>query len=256
MLKKFLGLLALMIIFNVAVTSAARLEPVTDEVGLLKPTEIELLNQRIKSVEQKHKVKIGVAFVKNVRGDIVEVADDFLHKNFGNGLNGGIVFFVDMNQRRYELVTDNRMVERITTYTGLDFLKDKFQSSLSADDYYGATNNFIDGVDELLTYYETNGVAYGQRKPGEFDPIAAMIAFVVAVICGVMIRSALIGKMSNIRHAQTAINYLKKETIKLKKARDTFLFMEVERRSRSSGRNSRGSSGSTSSGGGHSGGSF
>jgi len=71
-----------------------------------------------------------------------------------------------------------------------------------------------------------------------------------------MIRSALIGKMSNIRHAQTATNYLKKETIKLKKARDTFLFMDVERRSRSSSGSSSGSSGSTSSGGGHSGGSF
>ena len=256
MLKKFLGLLALIVLINFSIANAANIKPVTDEVGLLKPTEIELLSQRIKSVEQKHKIKIGVAFVKNVRGDMVEVADDFLHKNFANGMNGGIVFFVDMNKRKYELVTDNRMVERITTYTGLDFLKDKFQSSLSADDYYGATNSFIDGVDELLTYYETNGVAYGQRKPGEFDPIAAMIAFVVAIICGVMIRSALIGKMSNIRHAQTATNYLKKETIKLKKARDTFLFMDVERRSRSSSGSSSGSSGSTSSGGGHSGGSF
>ena len=142
------------------------------------------------------------------------------------------------------------MVERITDTSGIPFLKDKFQSDLSAGNYYGAVNNFVDGVDELLTYYETKGIAYGQRAPGEFDPMAAGLAVVIALFLGIMIRSTLIGKMSNIHRAMEAIDYLKKNTVKLTENRDTFLFMSVKRRPKSSG----GSRGGGHGGGGHGGG--
>ena len=250
-MKKFLSLIALILLISFSSANAARLEPVTDQVGLLKPHEVELLNQRIQSIEQAHKIKIGVAFVKKVKDDMVTASNDFLDQNFANGMNGGIVLLVDMKNRKYEMSTDRRMVERITDSDGIPFLKDKFQSDLSAGNYYGAVNNFVDGVDELLTYYETNGVAYGQRAPGEFDPIAAVVAVVVAIILGGLIRSWLIGSMSNIHHAQTAIDYLKKNTVKLTEQRDTFLFMNVQRRPKSSGnRRSGGGHG----GGGHGGG--
>lgn len=251
-MKKFLSLIALILLISFSVASAAKIESVTDNAGLLKPTEIELLNQRIHNIEQAHKVKIGVAFVKNVRGDMVTASNDFLDKNFANGMNGGIVLLVDMKNHKYEMSTDRRMVERITDTSGIAFLKDKFQSDLSAGDYYSAVNNFVDGVDELLTYYETKGVAYGQRAPGEIDPIAAAVAVVTAIILGVFIRSALIGSMSNIHHAMTAIDYLKKNTVKLNEARDTFLFMNVQRRPKSSGGGRRGGGGHG--GGGHGGG--
>ncbi len=249
MLKKFLGLLALILLINFSAVSAAS---VTDNAGLLKPTEIELLNQRIRSVEQAHKIKIGVVFVKSIGGsDMVTASNELLDKNFGNGMNGGIVLLVAMDKRKYEMSTDRRMVERITDYDGIPFLKDKFQSSLSAGNYYGAANNFVDGVDELLTYYETNGIAYGQRLPDEFDPMAAGLAVVISIICGVMIRLSLIGSMSNIRQAREAIDYLKKNTVKLIENRDTFLFMNVRRRPRGGG-GARG--GGSHGGGGHGGG--
>ena len=254
-MKKFLSLLALILVFNVAVTSAASVEPVTDNAGLLKPTEVELLNQRIRDIEHKHKIKIGVVFVKSVGNkDMITASDELRDKYFSNGMNGGIVLLVAMDERKYEMATDRRMVERITDSAGIPYLKDAFQSSLSAGDYYGAADNFAKGVDELMTYYETNGVAYGQRAPGELDPMAAAVAVVTSIILGVFIRSMLIGSMSNIHHAMAALDYLKKNTVKLKESRDTFLFMHVQRRPRSSDRDD--SSGSGHSGGGGGGGSF
>ena len=236
-----------LLILSVSQVAFAALQPVTDKVGLLKDTEIELLNQKIHNVEQKHKIKIGVAFVKSIgASDMITASDDFLDQNFNNGKNGGIILLVAMDRRKYEMSTDSRMLERITDSDGIPFLKDKFQSNLSANDYYGAVNNFVDGVDELMTHYETNGVAYGQRKPGEFDPMAAGLAFVVSIFVGVMVRSSLIGSMSNIRHAMEAIDYLKKNSVKITENRDTFLFMNVKRRPKSSSSNS--------GGGGHSGG--
>ena len=251
MLKKFFGLLALIVALNFSVANAA-LESVTDKAGVLKPTEVELLNQRIRNVEQAHKIKIGVAFVKTVGGrDMITASNDLLDQNFANGMNGGIVLLVAMDKRKYEMSTDRRMINIITDGDGIPFLKDKFQSDLSAGKYYNAVNNFVDGVDELLTYYETNGAAYGvPTNPKGFDPVAAGGAFVIALILGVVIRSALIGKMSNIRHAMAAIDYLQKNTVKLTENRDKFLFMNVKRRPKGGGRRGGGGHG----GGGHGGG--
>ncbi|MBQ6297570.1 MAG: TPM domain-containing protein [Selenomonadaceae bacterium] len=244
MLKKFLSLIALILLISFSTASAA--QTVTDKAGVLKDTEIELLNQKIHAVEQTHKIKIGVAFVKSVvGGDMVTASDDILYQNFANGKNGGIVLLVDMGNRKYEMATDTRMVEQITDSDGIPFLKDRFTSDLSAGNYYGAVNNFADGVDELMTYYETNGVAYGQRKPGEIDPMAAGLAVIIAIFLGVMIRSILIGLMSNVHHATAASDYLKKNSVKIFDNHDTFLFMTVKRRAKSS---------SSSSSGGHRGG--
>ena len=113
-MKKFLSLLALLMLINFS-ASAAQIASVTDEVGLLKATEIELLNQRIRKVEQAHKIKIGVAFVKSIgNSDMITASNNFLDKYFANGLNGGIVLLVAMDKRKYEMSTDRRMVERIT----------------------------------------------------------------------------------------------------------------------------------------------
>ncbi len=241
----------LLILFVSQTASAAQIASVTDEVGLLKATEVELLNQRIRKIEQAHKIKIGVAFVKSIgSSDMVTASNNFLDSYFANGLNGGIVLLVAMDKRKYEMSTDRRMINIITDYDGIPYLKESFQSNLSAGDYYGATNNFIDGVDELLTYYETNGVAYGQRSQEGIDPVVAVLAATMAIFFGVMIRSSLIGKMSNIHHAMAAIDYLKKNSVKLQESRDTFLFMNVQRRPKGGNRRSSGGHG----GGGHGGG--
>ena len=254
MLKKFLGLLAIIFALNFSVTSAAQVPPVTDQAGLLKATEVELLNQRIRKVEQAHKIKIGIVFTKSIGGrDMVSASNDLLDQAFNNGMNGGIVLLVAMDKRKYEMSTDRRMVNIITDYDGIPYLKDAFQSDLSAGNYFNAANNFVDGVDELLTYYETNGVPYGTSiAPEGFDPVAATGAVIISIFLGIMIRSSLIGSMSNIHHAMEAIDYLKKNTVKLTENRDTFLFMNVQRRRKSSG-GSRGSGGSHG-GGGHGGG--
>ena len=245
-MKKFLSLIALILLITFSSASAERLEPVTDEAGLLKAQEIKQLNQKIRDVEQAHKIKIGVVFVKSIgNSDMITASNDLVDKYFNNGMNGGIVLLIAMDERKYEMATNSRMVERITDYDGIPFLKESFQSDLSAGDYYGAANNFVEGVDELMTYYETNGVAYGQRKPGEIDPMAAGLAVIIAIVLGVMIRSILIGLMSNVHHATAASDYLKKNSVKIFDNHDTFLFMTVKRRAKSS---------SSSSSGGHRGG--
>lgn len=251
MLKNFFAVLAFFLALNFSVTDAA-VQPVNDKAGLLSAQEIDTLNKKIRDVQQAHKIKIGVVFVKSLGGrDPVKVSNELLEQNFNNSMNGSILLLVDMNKRHYEISTNSFMSERITDSDGIPALKDTFKSSLSKGDYYGAVNNFVGGVDELMTYYETNGAPYGTRSAGGFDPMAAFGAVVVALFIGVTIRSWLISSMSNIRHVMTATDYLKRDTVKLTENRNTFLFRNVKRRPKSGGGRS---GGGGHGGGGHGGG--
>ena len=256
MLKKFLGLLALIIALNFSVTSAA-LQPVTDKAGLLTKQEINQLNDKIKDIQHAHKIKIGVIFVKSLGGqDIVTASNNLLDENFANSVNGSILLLIDMDSRKFEMATRGNMTQSITDSDGIPFLKKKFTASLSAGDYSGAANEFVDGVDKLITYYEQNGTAYGTQDTGGFNPMAAVAAIVTALLCGVSIRSWLIGSMSNIRHAMEATDYLKRNTVHFTEQRDMFLFKNVKRRPKSSGGRSGSGGGSHGSGHGGGGGSF
>ena len=229
-MKKFLGLLALILLMNFSVTNAAQVQSIIDTAGVLNASKVNALNQKIQRVEQAHKIRIAVAFVKSTGGrDIVAVANELLNENFSDGENGGIILFVDVGGRQYYISTNSLMRKKITNDKGIPALEDDIQSLLTSGNYASAGNEFVEGVDELMTYYETNDAPYGARSGG-FDPMAAALAVIIALFLGTVIRSILIGSMSNVHHAFEAIDYLKKNTVDFKEKRDTFLFVNVTRR--------------------------
>ncbi|MCR5833947.1 MAG: TPM domain-containing protein [Selenomonadaceae bacterium] len=253
MLKKFIGLLTLMIVLSFSAVSAAQLQPVTDDLGLLGAEELKSINQKIKSMEQTHGIKIGIWFTKMKNNtDMITASNNFLDQNFAKSKNGSIVLIVDMNLRKYEMATNSLMLQKITDTDGIPFLKGEFQPALHNGDYYGAANSFVDGVDKLVSYYEKNGQPYGSAPDG-IDFAALGGAIIVALLCGLGIRSWLIGSMSNIHHASEATDYLQKNSVNINENRDTYLFKNVTRTKKSSNSSSRGGGGSHG-GGGHGGG--
>lgn len=269
---------SLLILLLSQIASAAS---VTDEVGLLSDMEIELLNQRIANIEQAHNIKIGISFVESIgRSDMITASNDLVDQYIANANgvnveNGGIVLLVAMDKRKYEMATDQRMMKIITDYNGIPFLKNKFQPELKSGNYYKAADNFIDGVDYLLVHYETNGLPYPAHMPTSHEgsssydtnnadynydspslyvPSVAGMAFVGAIVIGVIVRLVLVGSMSNIHREQAAIDYLKKNTIKFTENRDTFLFMNVQRKPKGGGGGNRGGGGGGSHGSSHGGG--
>ena len=221
--------------------------PVVDTANLLSEYEMKDLTQKIRAVESKHQIKIGVEFLKTITGKDEKVAaDSLLDKNFSGAKNGGILLLVVMDTRKWRISTDSLMMNRIPD---TESLSKSFVSDLSAGDYYGAASNYIEGVDKYLTYYEQNGTPYDASN--EFDILSLGFAIIFSIVCGILFRSSLIDSMSNVQPAISAREYLKRESVKITEQRDNFLFRKVERRRKSK-------SSSHSSGGGHggSGGSF
>ena len=227
---------------------------VFDNSQTLSKNEIQALTQKIQTVQQKHKVKIGVEFLKTIRNaNISSAAHELLNRHYGDGQNGGIIFLVVMDNRNWYVATDSKMEYRIPNANDIG---NKLLPNLREGDYYGACNAYIDAVDKSLTYYEQNGAAYDSSD--EFNVMAAMAAVVLGIFFGVMVRSWLIGSMSNVHHEISAKDYLKRETVKFTKTRDTYLYTNTERRPKpsSSSRGNGNGGGGSSGGGGGAGGSF
>lgn len=259
MTKKIFFLVAIFI-FSFSVTFAAA-KPntnaeenlsgsVVDTAKILSANQIQTLTAKIQQLEQKHKVKIGINFLKSIGGKNIDtVANENLRKYFGGSQNGGIILVVDMQNRNWNIALDANLNQRILSYNDVAYKHDDFYDKLHSNDFFGAANAYLDSVDELLNYYETNGEPYDSFN--EFNPMALGMAVLIAIVLGFGIRSWLIGSMSNVKFASEASDYLKKENVRITENRDTYLYTNVSRRPKSKSSNSSGGRGS---GGGSSGG--
>ena len=220
---------------------------VFDNSQTLSKSEIQSLTNKIKSVEQKHGIKIGVEFLKTIGNASPETAArELLNQHYGGAQNGGIIFLVVMDSRQWYVATDSRL----NSFVNANDIGNYLLPSLKDGDYFGACSNYIDAVDKYLTYYEQNGAAYDSNAG--FNPMAAMAAVLLGILFGISVRSWLMGTMSNVHHETKATDYLKRETVKFIRNKDIYLFTNVERRPKPSGggMSSRGGSGGGSSGGG------
>ena len=254
MLKKICAILILIVAVSFSASAAPSNEKILDasvfdNTNSLSTAEIQNLTEKIRAVEQKHGIKIGVEFLDTTgNASIDTAARELLERHYSGAQNGGIIFLVDMEKRSWYIATDSRMrnfIPNVSEITG------GVKQRLSGGDFYGACSSYVDAVDKSLTYYAQNGSAYDSS--GGFNPMAAVVAVIGGICFGMMVRSWLISGMSNVRHAAAAMDYLKRETVKFKLNRDTYLFTNVVRRPKPSG-NGGGSRGGMGGGGGSSGG--
>ena len=236
-------------------TQSQSVESLTDGASLLSSSELQQLNSKIKNVESKHGVQIAIVTTPTIQNqNPAKVADMLLNSTFNKGRNGNIVLLISMDTREWHISTDPTMSIKITNEAGLPYIENAFLSKLSGGDYSGAFNSYVDTIDQLLDYYLQNQAPYDPSVG--FNPMAAIAAVVISIFIGVMIRSSLIASMSNVRPAIEASEYLDKNTLQLTENRDTFLYMNVQRRPKNHGGGGHNSGGGSSGGGGGRGGSF
>lgn len=246
MTKKFFACLVIFILsFNI---SYANENSVVDKAKILNANQIKVLSEKISKVEQKHQVRIGIYFFRNTHGyNISTVAQERLKKYFNDGQNGNVILAVDIENRKWNVSIDTKMNQMISSYSYI--ANDSFYDSLHNNNFADACNVYVDNIDALLNYYEKNGESYDSFN--EFNPLALGLAILLAIVIGIGIRSWLIGSMSNVRHANEATDYLKRNSIDIFESRDTYLYTNISRQPKAS---TSGSSGGRSSGGGSSGG--
>ena len=202
---------------------------VMDEADLLSAQEKNSLENTLVDLEKKHKVHIAVYTSKDLKGQKAgDAANKLVDKIAPGAENGAMALVLDMKERDWYIATDTKMRERITDKVGQGHLSDKFLPALSQNRYAEAFGAYAATADEMLTYYEKEGKPF-DPKAG-FSLLALGIAVVLAGVIFWLVRSSLIGSMSNVTAATEADAYLNQESFNLTENRDTFLYMNVTRR--------------------------
>lgn len=224
--------------------------PVMDKASLLTKAQAEKLAEKIKAVEERHQVKIGIYTLQNLPGGMKagKLANNVLDEHYAGGQNGSIVFLIAMGSRDWYISTDNAMRQRIVDGVGIDGLKELFLDDLSDGNYAESFGAFVDGVDKYLAYYEETGEPYDPAD--EFSYFAAAIALLLALFMGWAFREYLISNMSNVAPAVEASAYLKQGSFQLSQSHDNYLYTTVTRVAKSKDNDSSSSSSSDSSHGG------
>ncbi|SHK83775.1 uncharacterized protein SAMN05216582_12015 [Selenomonas ruminantium] len=224
--------------------------PVVDQAKILTQAQVGKLTEKIKAVEEKHQVKIGIYIMQSLPAGMVagKMANNVLDKYYANGQNGSIVLLLAMGSRDWYISTDNTMRQRIVDGVGIDGLKEMFLEDLSDGNYAESFGAFVDGVDKYLAYYEETGEPYDPAE--EFSWVAAVVAVLVALVFGWGFREYLISCMSNVAPAAEASAYLKQGSFQLAQSHDNYLYTTVTRVAKSKDNDSSSSSSDSSHGGG------
>ena len=205
---------------------AANPSSLADGAQLLKGSErIAVLNE-IGSIEKEYGVRLAVVTVKTTNNvKIGDYANQLLDSTYKDGKNGSMVLAMDT--RDYYLATDTAMRQRISDKGGIPALEEKCLPLLKEKKYADAFKAYALETGELLAYYEANGKAYDPHDA--FSWTALLIALILGIGGGFLIRRYLINTMSNVVPALAASAYLDENSFDLMEKEDTFLFMNVSR---------------------------
>ena len=205
---------------------AANPSSLADGAQLLKGSErIAVLNE-IGSIEKEYGVRLAVVTVKTTNNvKIGDYANQLLDSTYKDGKNGSMVLAMDT--RDYYLATDTAMRQRISDKGGIPALEEECLPLLKEKKYADAFKAYALETGELLAYYEANGKAYDPHDA--FSWTALLIALILGIGGGFLIRRYLINTMSNVVPALAASAYLDENSFDLMEKEDTFLFMNVSR---------------------------
>ena len=277
-MKKLLILtLCLLLVVGMIPFAAAATPKVIDEAGLLTDSQRQKLETKAQQIADKYDMDVVIVTVWSLDGKTAEAyADDYFDYNgYGIGKDySGTLFLLSMEYRDWAISTCGDSIYALTDY-GIELLFESCKDYLSDDSYYRAFDvyldqlagfyrayedgNPIDGyhdkdVDDYIIYDpndSTGTVKYEQEKakPGVGDLIRmVLIGLVVGLVAGALVLLCLRSGMNTFKPQRNASSYIPAGGYSLTQRRDVFLYSNVTKTRRDSG----GSSGSRSRGGGSS----
>lgn len=220
-------LVAVVVLIQTAAAAAAA-PSLVDNAHLLSADKAASLTASLQDVEGRYGVRLAVVTVPTTKGiKAGDYANKLLDTQYTDGKNGSMVLLLAMDRRDWYVATDKAMKRRISNKKGIPYLKDAFLPDLKKGHYAQAFTKYSQASDKLLAYYAEKGKPYDPADA--FSPLALAIAVVLALGGGLLFRSYLIGRMSNVRKAAAADEYLDTDSFHLTDQSDTFVYFTVQR---------------------------
>lgn len=210
---------------------------VVDKAGFLKPEQLQALTDKIKAVEKKYNVRIAImtlpALPEKVKSK--KYTDDMRLQLYATGPEKGSILMMvtdgEVGNRDYAISTGDEMRQIITDDGGYPYFEEKVLERLRESDFNGAFNVYVDTIDEMCAYYEENGEGYDPAN--DFSILGLLLGMICSAGIGWLFVEYLRGKMSNVRPADEASEYLDKNSIHYGEQSNVFIRTTVVRTKRS-----------------------
>lgn len=209
---------------------------IADWAELLSESEEAELSDRLDEISERQKLDIVIVTLESLEGaDIVAYADDFFDYNgYGFGeKKDGVIFLMSMEERDWCISTSGYGITAFTD-AGQEYLSEKMVPYLSDGAYAEAFQIFAGQCDDYITQARAGTPYDVDNIPVEpFSPLGALL---IAVVAGFVVSLIVTGIMRLSLHSvfsQTAADsYMKKDSLRLTKNYDLFLYKNVTRTER------------------------
>ncbi len=211
---------------------------VVDGADLLSASEEGDLLTELKTLRESYACDVAVITVTSLGGkSAMAYADDYYDDNgYGYGPDDdGILLLIAIEERQWAIFTYG-LGQEVLTEAALDRIEDDMVPDLSRGDYAGACRSFASGCEEAL-----------QNPSGFSWKTTLLISLVVGIILAFVTVSVMKGQLISVKSRNEANDYVRRDSLNLRNARDIYLYRTVSRVRRdtdsSGGRTHRSSSG-------------
>lgn len=220
-----------------------------DDADLLSDSEESTLLSKLESLSEEKQMDIVVVTENTLDGKTpMEYADDFY--DYNGYVEDGILLLISMEESDWYISTKGYGITAITD-AGLEYMADQFVDDLSDGDFYEA----------FTTYADLSGEFIDQARSGEpydtgnlpKEPFHLFRNLLISLALGLVVGSIVTGNMKaqldSVHSKAQAMDYVKKDSMKVTQSQDMFLYKHVDRREKPKESDSSGSSTHTSSSG-------
>ncbi len=217
-----------------------------DNAGLLSSEDAAEISAKLDEISERLGFDVVIATTNSLEGkSLVDYADDFY--DYSGYRDDGAILLIDMSERQYRISTRGYGIDALTD-AGLSYMENNFRSHLSSGDYKGAFLSFANDCDDLVTNAH-NGNVYdigneydagpASKTPGTLWGIGAVILGFIASFTGAKREKA---KLKTVRYKANASDYVRRDSFRLTRSNDIFLYRNVTRTRRAQERQSGGGS--------------
>lgn len=231
----------------VTVNAADDMMRISDWAGLLSDDEVAELSDQLDEISERQQFDVVIVTLDSLEGAYVTAyADDFFDYNgYGFGENkDGILFLISMEERDWCISTSGYGITAFTD-AGQEYLSEKFLPYLSDGDYAEAFRIFASWCDDYITQARAGTPYDVDNIPVE--PFSLLGAFIIAIVIGLIVAFIVTGIMKlglrSVFSEPKADSYMKKDSLRLTKNYDLFLYRNVTKTEKPKETSTSGSSG-------------
>ncbi len=240
-MKFLVAALALALILMLPLSVFADSDRVVDSLGVLTDEEEEALEEKLGRLSAEYGHDIAVVTTGSLDGKDLDLyaRDYFEYMNYGMGDDDSgvmLLFYMDgsdTDKKYYSLVLHGE-ADRIFTESDETALVEVFRSDLKNGHYFDAFDAYADKCENIIVY------------DNRLEPVWIVISLVVGAAVGGIVLGVMCSKYKSVRFQRSANSYMRRDTFRLDRSRDVYLYSHVTRRVKPQ------NNGSSSSGGGRS----